>query len=144
MKCRRKECQDCPYQDCIWEPRNRKPRTAEQVKRADELQRMKRRERAESGRCTYCGRPLPDRNFKLCAVCRMRRREYERERRIQMGVFPRTEGICWRCNKRPVLQGKRYCKVCYEKQVTIAMKNLEKAREYRPGRKNKNGKEQSG
>ena len=47
------DCARCKHPDCIWEPGNRKPRTKEQVERADERQRIKRRERAENGKCTY-------------------------------------------------------------------------------------------
>ena len=55
--------------------------------------------------------------------------EKERLRRERRGISPRMSGICYQCNKKPCIEGKKLCQECYDKKVIVAMKNLEKARE---------------
>lgn len=101
--------------------------------RANTARRQKRAERAENGCCTECGAPLyDDTSHKTCPKCRgKQRRKYTRAAR-KRGISPRTEGICWQCNKAPVMAERGLCEDCYAKKVPIALKNLEKAHENNP------------
>ena len=94
-------------------------------------------------RCRECGKQDA---FTLigrtrCADCvekdtEQRRRKRGYQKRVERLPKERPEdnrprggnGICWQCNKLPALEGKRLCPFCYEKNVAVAMKNLEKSR----------------
>lgn len=100
--------------------------------RTNAAQRKKRAERAENGCCTNCGTLLHDGNYKLCPKCRAKCRKYKNRATRKRGISPRTEGICWQCNKAPVMAERGLCEACYVKKVPIALKNLEKAHENNP------------
>ena len=71
-----------------------------------------------------------------CADCvekdTIRRREqrgyrplWERETKQKPEVnYPRGDnGICWQCNKLPVMDGRRLCRTCYEMKVEVLRRN---------------------
>jgi hypothetical protein len=93
--------------------------------------RQSREKYAMENRCTVCGKPLPYMcGFKTCASCREHSRQLRAEKRWRENPdrFIRgTPGICYRCVKRPVMEGKKVCKQCYESGLPVAMANLEKA-----------------
>lgn len=73
-----------------------------------------------------------------CAECVTRETERCRERRGYQPAGEKKEkpwinrprggnGICWQCNKEPVMDGKRLCSECYRWKVEIASRNLLKS-----------------
>lgn len=82
----------------------------------------------ENGMCTHCGKILPP-NYKYlhCTVCRAKKRNAQRKRRISQGVnYPRGgNGICWQCNKKLAMEGKKLCQDCYSKRIISINKAIE-------------------
>lgn len=77
--------------------------------------------RKANGLCPVCGKPAND-GFVMCGPCRKKRSDYRKRHRIRV---PRGEcGVCYRCNKKEAISGKRMCLECYEKAVETAIKNL--------------------
>lgn len=84
-------------------------------------------------RCTVCGRALPfDYMYRTCQWCREHKRQQKDERtwrqnpdRIKRG----TPGMCYFCVKRPVMEGKKICRKCYEERLPIMLANVKKAQE---------------
>ena len=66
------------------------------------------------GRCIYCGRVKPDDGRKTCAWCLRKMSAKRRDRMVQTGMnWPRgSNGLCYQCNKREVVKGKRLCAEC--------------------------------
>ena len=105
---------------------------AEYYEQNRERIKAQRKERAAwykaNGICPRCGKPN-DSNFESCAECRDKKKFYQRIRRQKMNVpsevnWPRGDnGICYICNKRPKVEGKRVCEICCGK----LMASLEKA-----------------
>lgn len=91
--------------------------------------KAKKAMRRMNAKCSTCGRPLENGKYKTCAYCRAKQRKFNVRRLRRAGVQSRTEGICWQCNKEPVMDGHKLCASCYAKKVPIALENLEKVRE---------------
>lgn len=108
-----------------------------------ELNKQRRETLKILHRCRECGKQdaftLAGRT--RCADCvekdterRCRKRGYKRLWKRLPKEMPEVNrprggnGICWQCNKHPVLKGKRVCPACYEKKVAVVMKNLENSR----------------
>lgn len=126
MKCKKADCENCPYPDCIWEPRTYK-RTREETLKALERQKRARVKWAAAGLCTKCGGKRTDKRYRTCLSCRMKSQAYQEKFWRKKGRNPRTEGICWQCNKAPVMPGYGMCESCYAAKIPVSMKNLEKA-----------------
>lgn len=105
------------------EEKNAKARKRRAENREKYIQKDRERYRSlkEQGVCMQCGKPL-DRDGVFCKRCNMRRnRRYAKASREEKKInWPRgSNGICWQCNKEPVLNGKRLCKACYDKAYAI-------------------------
>lgn len=86
--------------------------------------------RRAAGLCHTCGKPVNNGKAR-CPLCQSKENRRNREKRLDDGLvnLPRGEnGICWTCNKRPALDGKRLCRECYEN----VKRALAKAREAEP------------
>lgn len=86
-----------------------------------------REARKSKGLCPTCGKPANS-GYVLCDSCRAKRRNYMNKYNNHP---PRGEyGICWTCNKREAIPGKRLCHECYEKAVETCrmMTEMEKER----------------
>lgn len=139
-------CVDCSQQDAFTlggrpkcEACTKKDAKRKELWRADNRELAKtrvatiRRKWVEGHKCSACGHPLPfDYSFKTCQRCREHGKERKDERawkdnpdRIKRG----TPGICYICVKRPVMDGKKMCKVCYEQRLPISLANVKKAQE---------------
>lgn len=82
--------------------------------------------------CIECGKPL-DRFTVRCRKCSMkksRKRLYKIVADKQIN-YPRGDnGFCWRCNKKPAMEGKRLCPECYAAAVnTMKTAVLPKAKQ---------------
>ena len=106
---------------------------AENSNRSREISTKYRQLWSESGRCSRCGHKLPfGYTYKMCERCRKQtsrnneeRRWAENPDRIKRG----TPGICWLCVKRPVMEGKKICRECYDRILPISLQNIKKAQE---------------
>lgn len=72
------------------------------------------KKRRDMGLCPTCGRPATP-GYSTCEYCRAKHRNYMRNYR---NSFTRGQyGICWQCNKREALPGKRVCQSCYDMKI---------------------------
>lgn len=102
-------CADCAEKQAEYK------RTHTDKQHRNELRRILRQKHIENHECAECGKPLgKDYTYKLCTHCRTIRRQSWRK--MHPDAFTRGEyGICWLCNKKPALEGKRTCEQCYTK-----------------------------
>lgn len=85
-----------------------------------------RETRKANGLCPMCGKSANS-GYVLCDSCRAKRRNYMNRYNNHP---PRGEyGICWRCNKRESIPGKRLCPECYKKAVETCRMTAKKRRE---------------
>lgn len=87
-------------------------------------ERATRAARRQFGLCTSCGAALAPGGGTLCKRCAGKRKtyrlRYEAKHRPAYN-WPRGDnGICYQCNKEPVLPGKRTCRRCYERTAAQA------------------------
>lgn len=88
--------------------------------------KIAREEYIEQGRCSRCGGEN-NTGGRTCTRCRVHFKLMRIEKR--KSNYPRgSNGICWQCNKEPVIVGKKLCQRCYE----VKMKCLEKANQVKP------------
>lgn len=82
--------------------------------------------RREAGLCPRCGKPAED-GYIICKRCRVKdnRRREKKRRENDASPWRWQDGICWTCKRRPVLDGKKLCRECYDK----SLKSMAKARE---------------
>lgn len=81
----------------------------------------------DAGLCPRCGKPV-DGGYVICKRCRAKDNARREKKRRENGVSPycmRDERVCWTCKKRPVMDGKKLCRECWEQSCL----NLAKARE---------------
>lgn len=84
----------------------------------DGVKKLKRA-RKDAGLCPDCGKrkPMDDKHVK-CVIRNNRQMAYRHKRRGY--PIPRGEyGICWQCNKKEVVPGKRLCPECYAHMAEI-------------------------
>lgn len=137
----RQRCRQCGAQDAFTlagrsycqtcAERRREMHARRRARRGEEMNALARERRhayAAAGRCTTCGKVLPDDNGGLltCPSCRANGRERQRKNRRDAGIIPRAEraglGLCYLCGKPSMdreLQWKDkkaiYCEECYQK-----------------------------
>lgn len=89
-----------------------------QTHNGSEAQKKVRENRASKGLCVRCGRIAPP-GRRTCALCISHTNQNLRDKKIAEGMnWPRgSNGICWTCNKEPVMEGKKICQSCYEKTM---------------------------
>ena len=69
------------------------------------------------GRCVACGKPL-DEDKTMCKSCRDK---YNKSRK-ELYRFYQENGICPRCRKEPLYNGKKWCEECYSKKYAYEAK----------------------
>lgn len=139
MHCKKSDCFDCPYPDCINDyVKPLHPRSEEQKERYNTWCRERRDAFSKEGLCRYCGKRPPDGGYKTCGICRAYMREKRRESHYRYGVKPRCllDGVtlCGKCGKAPPEIGYRLCKDC----LASAREALDKTPTHN-GRKNTGG-----
>lgn len=121
--------------ECAEKNRIAKEKARQDPEKKERMLQQKREHLAryrEQHRCLRCGRSI-DTEKRVCEICAFKQREAQKKSR---GSLPRTEGVCWQCNKNPVMQGKRVCAECYPQKVAVALQNLKRTRtENHPWRK---------
>lgn len=91
-----------------------------------EKQREIREKRKAEHKCVYCGKGLAEGyKYATCQKCRSKQAEYQRHYRANKfnSNFPRgANDICYQCNKKTVILGKKLCQECYNKKMEIVDK----------------------
>lgn len=79
------------------------------AKRQEHVRHMakKREQWIQEGKCPQCGRPM-DTNKRHCSVCLSRINESKRK----LYYRRKAAGLCIRCGKNPVIEGKSFCVDC--------------------------------
>ena len=124
----RVRCEICLAQNA--ESKRRQFESETQQQRSSRLSNMNtyhkkmRSRRKENGKCVWCGKPLSAYSTCFCPDCRIKNQRNNERRK---NGIPRSEwpayGICYRCGKNPVVEGRKLCKECAEENI----KNLKKA-----------------
>lgn len=131
MKCKKSDCFNCPYPDCINDyvaPTYKL--SDEQKERFREYQRVFYQQKLEAGLCRECGKTpvVPGRT--KCSACAKKDRERQRKRREAKNITPRVlmDGsfLCSRCGKSKPVEGYKLCAECLER----ARKSMAYARSF--------------
>lgn len=104
-------CEECAAKEA---ERKRRWREADGGEANRRIRRTTDERRRAEGRCITCGRVKPDDGRVTCAWCLRKMSEKRRDRMVQSGMnWPRgSNGLCYQCNKREVVKGKRLCAEC--------------------------------
>ena len=124
----RVRCEICLAQNAESSRRHRdkegKEQRNERLVAAKIHHRKIRSSRKDNGKCIWCGKPLSAYSTCFCPDCRIKNQKNNERRKSDI---PRSEwpayGICYRCGKNPVVEGRKLCKECAEENI----KNLKKA-----------------
>lgn len=124
-----KSCFECRAKEAERGARNRKIATNDTKIRINDYKKRVYSKRLEDGMCPGCGKKPDNKNFKLCSMCRAKKRD---SKRIRVGNHPREErykrGICYFCDN-PVEKGYKVCEKHH--QMNIEKSRGQKAREAR-------------
>ena len=120
MKCKKSDCFNCPYPDCIndYIPPIRK-QSPKQIKRRTEKKSLLRKEWQKNGLCTCCGKKPPRDGYKMCYECQRKARRYKEEetRRKDLHIpiaLLDGENLCKKCGKAPPVKPYKLCMRCLE------------------------------
>lgn len=153
----RQRCRQCGTQDAFTlagrsycqtcAERRREMYARRRARRGEEMNALARERRhayAAAGRCTTCGKVLPDDNDGMltCPSCRARGMERQRKNRRDAGIIPRAErawlGLCYLCGKPSAdrelgWKDKKaiYCEACYQKSCEALSRAREAFRQQR-------------
>lgn len=117
MECKKNDCFNCPYPDCIndYVPKYYKPskeRLARQTAKASAVAKK----RAAKGLCTACGKKKARPGYKMCAECAAKSRRASNNWHWRNGTTPKTvmDGVvlCKKCGKSPPASGYKVCERC--------------------------------
>lgn len=119
MNCKKKDCFNCPYPDCINDyVKKEYDRPAAYIKKQVERQSERIQQRAAAGLCTTCGKRPPRNGYRTCAECQARSRRYANRHNRSIGRIPESllDGVslCKRCGKAPPASGYKLCERCLE------------------------------
>ena len=85
-----------------------------------------------AGMCSTCGRPKEEPERAMCLSCRVKAKMRNEKRKIKLGILPRgINGICFQCNKKKAIEGKKLCQECYDKRVAALAEVRRKRKEAR-------------
>lgn len=120
MNCKKNDCFNCPYPDCINDYVKKQYKRSPECIRKIAAYNKKRADQWEtSGLCKSCGKRPPRQGYKLCAECqaKSRKRSNEHNHNIR-GQLPQVllDGVsrCKRCGKAPPSAGYKLCERCLE------------------------------
>lgn len=122
-------CYDCAEKD---RERHAELRKAPDYKEKRKIREGKWKNRMLStGRCVRCGKINTNSKYKICGICRSKNKiAWQDKVGATNQNYPRGEnGYCFVCNKEKAIDGKRLCQKCYDRQLPIALKSLEYAKE---------------
>lgn len=122
-------CRDCRKQDaytlagrtycyeCAEKGRKRKAEARKDDEKREKMLESKRQQLARyiaQNKCVGCGKQLHN-SRRMCEPCYARQRKAMRKSRIKRGkpTCRGLNGICYQCNKKPVIEGKKLCAECY-------------------------------
>lgn len=118
MRCKKTDCFTCPYPDCINENPDPIRIYTGQLQRMNNLAKKRRKARAESGMCTWCGKRTASDGRKTCPECREKLRRYKEVQTRKKGILPRVllDGVdlCQKCGKAPPVDSYKLCQRCLD------------------------------
>lgn len=118
MNCKKNDCFNCPYSDCInGYVKKQYKRSPEGVRKIAAYNKRRSEQWEAMGLCKACGKRAPRPGYKMCAECQARsRRRTERYNRKNGKRLPQVllDGIsrCKRCGKAPPAAGYKLCERC--------------------------------
>lgn len=128
MKCKEKDCFNCPYPDCVNDLNNFPRYNAKSCARyykenKEKLNNRKKqliKERKEKGLCTACGKnPIAENSTIFCKECYIKKKKRREELRREKGILPRHMfngvDLCTQCGKEKPVKGYKQCAKCLEK-----------------------------
>lgn len=122
------KCYECMQKENEMKRKKRKENKIEY----NQYQRNRREKLKLELKCSVCGINLPENySYFLCEKCRWDKKLKKRKRDQQkVNNWPRGDnGICYQCNKKPVINGKRLCTDCYSMKMKFLEKAMERNRE---------------
>lgn len=117
MECKKNDCFNCPYPDCINDRVKKyyppsKERLARQAVHITQLAKK----RAKADLCTKCGKRPPRRGYRTCSECAAKSRRAANEHKWRNGTTPKVlmDGVslCKKCGKHPPAVGYAVCERC--------------------------------
>ena len=118
----RVRCEICLARNAEAKSKERERETPEQ--RAIRLSKMKvyrdkiRRDNRSNGKCVWCGKKLSSYSICFCPDCRVKNQKNNNQIKSSITRSERPSyGICYRCGKNPVMNGKKLCRECYEQSM---------------------------
>lgn len=120
-------CYECSEKQRLYKQEKRK--LPEYRERMLYSSRKRRARLIDEHKCPQCGNSLANNyKYKWCTKCLAKARvsrKSARERKTGGESSLRGQnGICWQCNKLPVIFGKKLCNECYKQKVKVATQNL--------------------
>lgn len=115
----RARCYECTEKNNINARNSRKNKNKSET---DNYRNDLRQRYRDEHKCIFCGKKLltADKHT-TCYRCRRKANNRKRISREINGTISRDilrdNGICWNCCKNPVLEGKKVCEKCYEKNL---------------------------
>lgn len=67
--------------------------------------------------CVTCGQPSGGKTY--CDKCRVKLNAARKRSKAKHGTATRVPGFCYHCKDVPCVEGKKLCKDCYDKQLTV-------------------------
>ena len=120
MNCKKNDCFNCPYPDCInGYVKKQYKRSPEGIRKIAAYNKRRSEQWEASGLCKACGKRPPRPGYKLCAECQAKGRKRSNKHNHNVrGQLPQVllDGIsrCKRCGKFPPAAGYKLCERCLE------------------------------
>ena len=98
--------------------------------------RARHAERKQNGECVLCGTKLINNgSYAVCQKCRQKSKVYKRKAYKAEGHISRAQaeymGLCKRCCREPMMDGKKVCEKCYNDLVRASAAAVELRRKRR-------------
>lgn len=127
MECKKNDCFNCPYPDCINDyVKKTYPRKKQWIAHQTEYVSKRAKRRAAEGLCTKCGKRPPRPEYRTCGECAMKSRRASNEHKWRNGTTPKVlmDGVtlCKKCGKNPPVTGYAVCERC----LALCRKALDK------------------
>lgn len=126
MECKKNDCFNCPYPDCINDyVKKTYPRKKQWIAHQTEYVSKRAKRRAAEGLCTKCGKRPPRPGYRTCGECAMKSRRASNEHKWRNGTTPKVlmDGVTL-CKKCGIMLAKKNYKVEVEFSEYGAVKTV--------------------
>lgn len=108
MECKKNDCFNCPYPDCINDyVKKTYPRKKQWIAHQTEYVSKRAKRRAAEGLCTKCGKRPPRPGYRTCGECAMKSRRASNEHKWRNGWETKKISAC----ALPKIQGCLYTSI---------------------------------